>query len=341
MTEQYDTTTTPAVIKFIAERYDSDNIIAHSVEGGYSRNRRAIIDVDGRSFFAKEVDTSLLPDEGNIELGWLEKDHAVTTELAKHGVSIVPDWAELHLDGHLLLMPCYKKEEGWHWSLPADAQMRTGYIQSVVDATKELEATALSKDQIAELSLEPFFRDEIAQYEGISQVLSNSVLRDQLTEKYVKLQEKGGHLLPINIQMVKTLTDNESLKDLQDQTVKLSKLPNDSLNHCDVRSDNIAYNERTGEVKFVDWNWASYAPKKFGATEFLLDMARRGVNVSPWYEDMCVELLAGTVGYYMIRSLKPPLAPGSALRDMQAETAAVANYLYKQLRESNIERQLS
>lgn len=131
--------------------------------------------------------------------------------------------------------------------------------------------------------------------------------------------------------MVETLHDDGALKHLKKQTTRLAELPNDCLNHCDVRSDNIAYNRQTGEVKFVDWNWASYAPAKFGATEFLLDMARKGVDISPWYEDMSVELLAATVGYYMIRSLKPPLTPGSTLREMQAETAAVANYLYRQL----------
>lgn len=133
----------------------------------------------------------------------------------------------------------------------------------------------------------------------------------------------------MNAEMVATLLDDTKLADLQERTARLADLPNDSLNHCDVRSDNLAYNENTGEVKLVDWNWASYAPKKFGATEFLIDMARRGVDVSPWYDDMSVDLLAATVGFFMTRSLKPPLTPGSTLRDMQAEAAAVANYLYR------------
>lgn len=331
MTERFDTTTSARVSDFLFDKSTSGTISVHSVEGGYSRNRRAIIDIDGRSVFAKEVDIARLPNDGATELGWLKKDYDVVNELVERGVDIAPDWAELHLDGQLLLLPSYKKEEGWHWSLPEDDSVKTNYIQAVVDATKMLEKVILPQELTEKLSLQPFFRDEIAHYEGIAPLFSNETLRTQLTERYKELAKKGGHLSIMNTEMVEVLLHDGRLKNLQQQTLRLADLPNDSLNHCDVRSDNIAYHEATGKIKFVDWNWASYAPEKFGATEFLLDMARRGVDVSRWYDDMSVELLAATVGYYMIRSLKPPLTPGSTLREMQAETAAVANYLYKQL----------
>lgn len=331
MTEMHATAITAKTINFLAEKYRTTDIVIHSVDGGYSRNRRAIIDMNGTSVFAKEVDTNVLPDDGTVELAWLKKDYEIVTTLAGHGVDIVPEWAELHLNGHLLLLPSYKKDDGWHWTPPKDATVRTKYIQAVIDATKQLEATILPDELTERLSLQPFFRDEIASYPSIAPLFADGELRTRLIDTYVRLQAKGGHLLPMNVQMVATLRDDDSLKDLQKRTRDLARLPNDCLNHCDVRSDNIAYNEATGQVKFVDWNQTSYAPAKFGATEFLLDMARRGVDVTPWYKDMSVELLAATVGYYMIRSLKAPLAPGSTLRQMQAETAAVTNFLYRQL----------
>lgn len=331
MEEQSENTTTSKVNDFLAERYAGLDIVVRPVRGGYSRNRRAIIDFGSESVFAKEVDVTVLPDDGATELEWLEKDYNVISELTKHGVGLAPEWAELHLDGHLLLLPSYKKEDGWEWTLPNDEADRAEYIQAVVDATKQLGATKLPEELTEKLSLQPLFRDELSEYDGISPLFADADLRNQLTEKYEALLENGSHLLPMSAQMIETLGDNDSLKSLQDQARRLAELPNDCFNHCDVRSDNIAYNKRTGEVKFVDWNWASYAPAKFGATEFLVDMARRGVDVSPWYKDMSIELLAATVGYYMIRSLKPPLSPGSTLREMQAETAAVANHLYRQL----------
>ena len=332
MIKQSNNSISSKVNDFLLNRFASNSIVVRPVHGGFSRNRRAIIDIDSRSIFAKEVDTTILPDGGSIELAWLKKDYNVITELTKQGLDIAPDWAELHLGGELLLLPGYKKEDGWHWSPPEDEPMRTSYIQAVVDAIKRLETVKLRQELTNKLSLHPFFRDEIAQYEGIAPLFSNRTLRNQLIEKYNILKEKGGHLATMSIEMVATLLSDATLVDIQKRTASLTDLPNDSLNHCDVRSDNLAYNENTGEVKFVDWNWTSYAPRQFGTTEFLIDMARRGVDISPWYDDLSVDLLAATVDYYMIRSLKPPLAPGNTLRDMQAETAVAANYLYRQLR---------
>ncbi len=332
MTGHSSATITPRAKDFLAEKYASSSLVVLPVEGGYSRNRRAIIEVNGQSLFAKEVDVDILPDDGKVELAWLKKDYGVVSELSKMGVEVAPDWAELDMDGHLLLLPSYKQEDGWLWSLPVAGETRTRYIQAVVHATKQLEATVLPENLTEKLSLQPYFRDEIAYYEGVTPLFADGVLRRRLIEKYTDFQQKGGHLLPVNVHMVETLGSDESLKDLQQATARLAGLPNSHLNHCDVRSDNIAYNEKTGEVKFVDWNWASYAPAKFGATEFILDMARRGADVSPWFDDISVDLLAGMVGYFMIRSLKEPLSTGSTLRDMQAETAAVANYLYGQLK---------
>ena len=91
-----------------------------------------------------------------------------------------------------------------------------------------------------------------------------------------------------------------------------------------MRSDNLAFHPQTGELKLVDWNWASYAPRGSGATEFLIDMARHGQDVTPWLDELNAEMLAAFVGFYLIRSLKPPLQPGDNLRQMQALSAATA-----------------
>lgn len=57
-------------------------------------------------------------------------------------------------------------------------------------------------------------------------------------------------------------------------------------------------------------------------------MARRGADVGLWLKDINIEMLAATVGYYAKRCLRDPLGPGSTLRTMQAESAAVALDLY-------------
>ena len=133
--------------------------------------------------------------------------------------------------------------------------------------------------------------------------------------------------------MVTTLKDAGKLKEMQSKSKSLSSQPSKCFNHGDVRSDNIAYNKITGEVKFVDWNWASYTPPQFGTTEFLIDVARQGVDTTPWIDDLNPELLAALAGHCIKRILEdqPPL--NKALHDLRADSAAIANYLYWQLKE--------
>ena len=116
----------------------------------------------------------------------------------------------------------------------------------------------------------------------------------------------------------------DELADISIHAKQFAKQPEDCFDHSDVRSDNLAFHPQTGELKLVDWNWASYAPRGSGATEFLVDMARHGRDVTPWLDELNVEMLAAFVGFYLIRSLKPPLQPGDNLRQMQALSAAVA-----------------
>ena len=124
--------------------------------------------------------------------------------------------------------------------------------------------------------------------------------------------------------MMELVSRSDELADISVRAKQFAKEPEDCFNHCDVRSDNLAFHPQTGELKLVDWNWASYAPQGSGATEFLVDMARHGHDVTLWLDELNTEMLAAFIGFYLIRSLKPPLQPGDTLRQMQALSAATA-----------------
>lgn len=303
------------------------------VNGGYSRNRRSLVRVGDEWIFAKEVDLSLLPEDGTEELGWLKKDYEVTRYLDSNQMAIAPEWSKLVADGHVLLLPSYRDDDGWTWDLPKGQDQQASYISAVVNATKALESMTLDNATIERLNAKPFFRDELAFDDGFSLLLANETIREQVNDKYRSLitDRISPHLEPLLADMISLLNDSEKLQALAAAGRQLVDQPNDSFGHCDVRSDNIAYNPTTDEVKLVDWNWASMTPKGFGATEFLIDMARRGVDVSPWLMELNPELLAATVGFYARRCIKDPLMPGSMLRDMQAESGAIAYGLYRQV----------
>lgn len=315
-----------------AARLDCDisDIQIVDVSGGYSRNRRSLVGCGDRWIFAKEVDLDLLPDDGELELGWLRKDFECAKLLRRAMPEIAPDWGELTADGHVYLMTSYRAEDGWSWALPSDVSQQSKYIQAVVDATKKLELIKFEKDKIDELNFKPYFRDRIAQDDGLQLIIQNEEVRNELLAKYDAMaQDESLTDLRLSIhKMLELLKDNRALNELADKAATLINQPNDCFGHCDVRSDNITYNHLSGQVKLVDWNWASFTPRGFGATEFLIDMVRHGVDVSPWIDCINTEFLAALTGVYLRRSLKDPLKQGCTLRDMQIQSAAVAHRLY-------------
>ena len=196
---------------------------------------------------------------------------------------------------------------------------------AVLAATRELENTQLADEVIEELQLQPFTTAELGLDDGIDRIIADADIRRQLIDNYRTLLPEQSKVNQRCCQkMIELLSRSDELADISVRAKQFAKQPEDCFNHCDVRSDNLAFHPQTGELKLVDWNWASYAPRGSGATEFLIDMARHGQDVTPWLDELNAEMLAAFVGFYLIRSLKPPLQPGDNLRQMQALSAATA-----------------
>ena len=302
------------------------------VSGGFSLNRRALVSSGDRTIFVKEVDANLLSDEGERELGWLKKDYAVTRLLQKTYPQYVADWTELADDGYVLMTSSYASSDGWLWQPPTDNSVAERYISTVITAVRELEKIKLPQELIEELQLQPFVARELGLDEGIDQIIADADIRRRLIDNYQKLLPNQLNINQRRCQaIIELLEKRDELIDISVRAKEFAKQTEDCFNHSDVRSDNLAFNPQTGELKLVDWNWASYAPKGSGATEFLVDMARHGRDVTPWLGELNAEMLASFVGFFLIRSLKPPLKPGDNLRQMQALSAAVAYDLLERM----------
>ena len=304
---------------------DVSDLQITSVSGGFSRNRRALVSAGDKTIFVKEVDVDLLPDDGERELAWLKKDYEVTRLLQKLHPQYVADWTMLAGDGHVLMTSSYASSEGWLWRPPAEKSVAKRYISAVVAATRELEKTELPHKVIEELQLQPFTTAELGLDDGIDRVIVEADIRRQLIDNYRILLPEQSEVNQRRCQkMMELLSRSDELADISAHAKQFAKQPENRFDHSDVRSDNLAFHPQTGELKLVDWNWASYAPQGSGATEFLVDMARHGQDVTPWLDELNAEMLAAFVGFYLVRSLKPPLQPGDTLRQMQALSAATA-----------------
>ena len=302
------------------------------VSGGFSLNRRALVSSGDRTIFVKEVDANLLSDEGERELGWLKKDYAVTCLLQKTYPQYVADWTELADDGYVLMTSSYASSDGWLWQPPTDNSVAERYISTVITAVRELEKIKLPQELIEELQLQPFVAEKLGLDDGIDQIIADADIRRRLIDNYQKLLPNQLEINQRRCQaIIELLEKRDELIDISVRAKEFAKQTEDCFNHSDVRSDNLAFNPQTGELKLVDWNWASYSPQGSGATEFLVDMARHGHDVTPWLGELNVEMLASFVGFFLIRSLKPPLKPGDNLRQMQALSAAVAYDLLERM----------
>ena len=304
---------------------DSSELRITPVSGGFSLNRRALVSSGSRTIFVKEVDVDLLSDEGERELGWLKKDYAVTRLLQKTYPQYVADWTELADDGYVLMTSSYASSDGWLWQPPTDNSVAERYISTVITAVRELEKIKLPQELIEELQLQPFVARELGLDDGIDQIIADADIRRRLIDNYQKLLPNQLEINQRRCQaIIELLEKRDELIDISVRAKEFAKQTEDCFNHSDVRSDNLAFNPQTGELKLVDWNWASYVPQGSGATEFLIDMARHGHDVTPWLGELNAEMLASFVGFFLTRSLKPPLKPGDNLRQMQALSAAAA-----------------
>ena len=298
------------------------------VSGGFSRNRRALVSAGDRTIFVKEVDVDLLPDDGERELAWLKKDYEVTRLLQKLHPQYVADWTALVGDGHVLMTSSYVSSEGWLWQPPAEKFLAERYTSAVVAATRELEKKELPHEMVEELQLQPFTTAELGLDDGIDRIIAEADIRWQLIDNYRTLLPEQSEVNQRHCQeIMELLSRSDELADISVRAKRFAKQPEDCFNHSDVRSDNLAFHPQTGELKLVDWNWASYAPRGSGATEFLIDMARHGHDVTPWLGELNTGMLAAFVGFFLVRSLKPPLKPGDNLRQMQALSAAAYDLL--------------
>jgi len=226
--------------------------------------------------------------------------------------------------------------DGWLWRPPAEKSVAKRYVSAVVTATRELEQTELPHAVIEELQLQPFAAAELGLDHGIDRIIADPDICRQLIDNYQTLLLDQSEVNQRRCQKImELLSRSDELADISVRAKHFAKQPEDCFNHSDVRSDNLAFHPQTGELKLVDWNWASYAPRRSGATEFLVDIARHGQDVTPWLDELNTEMLASFVGFYLIRSLKPPLQPGDTLRQMQALTAATAYDLLQTIQESH------
>lgn len=329
---------TGAARQHAADRLNASvaDVTLQSVSGGYSKARRSLVGYGGKWVFVKQVDPDLLKDEEKLarEIAWQRKDYDCVLFLQRAAPHLGAEWAWLSDDGLTMMTTAYRPDDGWLWQLPELPGLRPGYITAVLGVLEQLEGIQLDDETIDRLGLEPILRDQLAFDGGLEELLASNEMRQALFERHQRLalEAEATSMRNNHRRMMQFLSNQSQIASLAEHAKLLHQQPQNYFSHGDVRSENITLNPSKSSVRLVDWNWASLTPKGFSATEFLLDVARNQIDVTPWLSSLNRDLLAAVVGFYAKHGLESDVRPTSRLRLMQAQVAATALKLYEDMK---------
>lgn len=109
---------------------------------------------------------------------------------------------------------------------------------------------------------------------------------------------------------------------------------NDALVHNDVRADNCPWNERTGTVKLVDWNWLQMGDRRIDLAAMLTHVQNAGFDLRPDYADRLDSDALHWMAGFWFNSATKPIWPGGPehLRERQLAAGVTALQLSEKMK---------
>ena len=284
--------------------------------GGHMAYCHLLVDGPNDRLFVKAYDPKQFTDDVRRQhsLEYLHKENSVLGYLSENRYTYIPNRFEL-IDHKLIAMDAFRSDEGWNWRVPKSKIQKKQYISDVLIALEKLHSIPLP---LTDISRNVASTCQVLQQEGWSSINMHSLLKirqrvDQLSKKFDK------RLQSITIDLLDNLDDMRS-------TAQPMKLPQYLvLSHNDARQANIAWHPDLG-VKLVDWSWADAAPEFADSTMFLIDLAKSGVDVTPYLEKYFDKKYALTlIGFWLAHSILPTHNGSDTVR-MQQVASATESY---------------
>lgn len=268
---------------------------------------------DGERLFIKHHDDARFTDalRAHHSKQYLAKEFAMYQRLAGLGYPSIPQRVRFD-DGRTLSMESLEHHAGWHWRAPADNTLQPAYIRDILAALSEL-----SHQPIHDL---PSFLPDIN--------YSHPTLLCEGWERYLDHQDAIHQVLLASTQAGSRnlLEDLPRLFDAY-HTVEQPELS--AFSHHDLRQSNIAWHPTEG-VRIVDWSWADAGMPLADTTSFLIDLAKSGIDITPYrnYFDPAHALLL--IGFWLEHSTWPTQTDDRRVREHQLTSALAAHRILMQ-----------
>jgi hypothetical protein len=270
-----------------------------AVEGGYSNAERGLLSLpSGQTVFVK------VGHHQNTAV-WARKEVAVYDFLARHGYEHIPEILGTNQDNSGFCLEALLPSGGWDWS------------EDWHEA--RLQATLQAMDELAQIKPTLPADKELFGTPGVSQKENGWVVLADSDEKQALLAQKLS-----NLQAVATIEaidiPNDTKRSLN-YTFKQTE-----LTHFDIRGDNCAWNNSTGEVKIVDWNWTHLGDRDIDLGAMFAHIERSGYIIPDDYIDkLNPQALHWLAGFWFNAATTPIFEGGPPhLRDVQLAAGIAA-----------------
>jgi len=264
-------------------------------EGGYSSARRGIITLrtGGKVFVKIGID-----EQTN---SWIAKEIKAYDFLKKVSYPYIPKLLCTNEDKTAFATEPLLPENGWNWS----DTWNKDRLNATLEAMDAL--AAIRPDVKYDSLLKPVMTDED---NGWVKLAASDKLQSSLISKLGKLGETN------------------LLGDLHSHVQKSSafRVRHDELVHDDIRADNCSWNELSGEVRLVDWNWLELGDRRIDLAAMLVHVHASGFDVLPGFSS---RLDAGALHWmagFWFESTSRPIWPGGPekVREVQLHAGITA-----------------
>ena len=282
--------------------FGDENEVVIPSDGHMGYQHAVVTTPIGTRFFIKRHDPSLFTDplrEAHSRL-YLQKEHRIY-ETSQAITAYLPSTVQLYGD-HTLAMEAFDSRDGWLWRAPSETAMRQRYIREILTALQTIATTPITESPVIVPTNTTFHREGWERFPE-HRIRFDEALRTSSLSSATELADKLDELYA-----------NYQSEPQSDAT---------HFAHHDARQSNIAWHPDLG-VRIVDWSWAGAGVAAADSTNFLIDLARTGIDVEPYMHAFNPAHARVLIGFWLEHSTWETPTSDRSVRIQQLRSAIAA-----------------